>query len=157
GRKCARRPRAFQPSIRQSTLSRARRCLQFRLLSRSSSGSAARPTDIAIERLIEAGRAWIAAREDEMNWRNWTYGALAALMLSSPASAAYPEKPIRLIVPYTPAGTVDILARALGERLTAVWKQPVVIENRPGAGGSIGAEAVAKAAPDGYTLLISTN
>src|SRR5690242_15992186 len=92
-----------------------------------------------------------------MDWRNWTYGALAALILTSPASAAYPEKPIRLIVPYTPAGTVDILARALGERLTAVWKQPVVIENRPGAGGSIGAEAVAKATPDGYTLLISTN
>ncbi len=92
-----------------------------------------------------------------MNLRSFFYGALAAFVLSPPALADYPERPIRIVVPYTPGGTVDILARALGERLTAAWKQPVVIENRPGAGGSIGAEAVAKAAPDGYTLLISTN
>src|SRR5262245_42833580 len=92
-----------------------------------------------------------------MNLRGWISGALALLILSPSAFADYPERPIRIVVPYTPGGTVDILARALGERLTAAWKQPVVIENRPGAGGSIGAEAVAKAAPDGYTLLISTN
>jgi tripartite-type tricarboxylate transporter receptor subunit TctC len=92
-----------------------------------------------------------------MNLRSFVLGALAALIVSPPALADYPERPIRLIVPYTPGGTVDILARALGERLTVAWKQPVVIENRPGAGGSIGAEAVAKSAPDGYTLLISTN
>ena len=71
--------------------------------------------------------------------------------------ADYPERTIRIIVPYTAGGTVDILARALGERLTAAWKQPVVIENRPGAGGSIGAEAAARATPDGYTLYMSTN
>ena len=80
-------------------------------------------------------------------------GALAAFVLTSDASAQYPERTIRIIVPYTAGGTVDILARALGERMTAAWKQPVVIENRPGAGGSIGAEAAARAAPDGYTLL----
>jgi tripartite-type tricarboxylate transporter receptor subunit TctC len=83
--------------------------------------------------------------------------ALTALLLPSSVSAAWPDHTIRLVVPYTPGGTVDILARALGERMTTSWKQPVVIENRPGAGGSIGADAVAKSAPDGYTLFISTN
>jgi tripartite-type tricarboxylate transporter receptor subunit TctC len=92
-----------------------------------------------------------------MNLHSWIGGAFALFILTPNAFADYPERPIRIVVPYTPAGTVDILARALGERLTAAWKQPVVIENRPGAGGSIGAEAVAKAAPDGYTLLLSTN
>jgi tripartite-type tricarboxylate transporter receptor subunit TctC len=75
------------------------------------------------------------------NWRGWIcgwiLGVLAASMLTSDASAQYPERTIRIIVPYTAGGTVDILARALGERLTAAWKQPVVIENRPGAGGRI--------------------
>jgi hypothetical protein len=83
--------------------------------------------------------------------------ALAAFLLTSDAFADYPERTIRIIVPYTAGGTVDILARALGERMTAAWKQPVVIENRPGAGGSIGAEAAARATPDGYTLYMSTN
>ena len=84
---------------------------------------------------------------------------LAALLAagSSPARAEYPDRAIQIVVPYTPAGTVDLLARALGARLTAAWGQPVVIINRPGAGGSVGAEFVAKSAPDGYTLLISTN
>lgn len=83
----------------------------------------------------------------------------AALVLagSTPAHAEYPDHTIQIVVPYTPAGTVDLLARKLGARLTAAWGQPVVIINRPGAGGSVGAEAVAKSAPDGYTLLISTN
>jgi tripartite-type tricarboxylate transporter receptor subunit TctC len=90
-------------------------------------------------------------------WRMWIGGALAAFILTSDARADYPERAIRIIVPYTAGGTVDILARALGERLTAAWKQPVVIENRPGAGGSVGAEAAARATPDGYTLYMSTN
>ena len=90
-------------------------------------------------------------------WRGWIAGAVAAFTLTSNAFADYPERTIRIIVPYTAGGTVDILARALGERLTAAWKQPVVIENRPGAGGSIGAEAAARATPDGYTLYMSTN
>jgi tripartite-type tricarboxylate transporter receptor subunit TctC len=84
---------------------------------------------------------------------------LAALLAagSSLARAEYPDRAIQIVVPYTPAGTVDLLARALGARLTAAWGQPIVIINRPGAGGSVGAESVAKSAPDGYTLLISTN
>jgi len=86
--------------------------------------------------------------------------AVAALLISAsatPSFAEYPDRAIQIIVPYTPGGTVDILARALGARLTAAWGQPVVVVNRPGAGGSLGAEAAAKSAPDGYTLFLSTN
>jgi tripartite-type tricarboxylate transporter receptor subunit TctC len=83
--------------------------------------------------------------------------AAGLLAASSAARAEYPDRTIQIVVPYTPAGTVDLLARALGPRLTAAWGQPVVILNRPGAGGSVGAEQVAKSAPDGYTILLSTN
>ena len=85
--------------------------------------------------------------------------ALAALLAagSTPSFAEYPDRTIEIVVPYTPGGTVDLLARALAPRLTDAWGQPVVILNRPGAGGSVGADAVAKAAPDGFTFLISTN
>ena len=84
--------------------------------------------------------------------------ALVLACASAPAALAeYPDRTIQIIVPYTPGGTVDILARALGTRLTAAWGQPVIVVNRPGAGGSVGAEAAAKAAPDGYTLFLSTN
>ena len=66
----------------------------------------------------------------------------------------YPTKPIRLVVPFTPGGSTDILARTIGQKLTEAWGQPVVIDNVPGAGGSIGADKVAKAPADGYTLLM---
>lgn len=66
----------------------------------------------------------------------------------------YPSKPIRLVVPFTPGGSTDILARTIGQKLTEAWGQPVVIDNVPGAGGSIGADKVAKAPADGYTLLM---
>ena len=66
----------------------------------------------------------------------------------------YPVKPIRLVVPFTPGGSTDILARAIGQKMTEAWGQPVVIDNVPGAGGSLGADKVAKSLPDGYTLLM---
>jgi tripartite-type tricarboxylate transporter receptor subunit TctC len=69
-------------------------------------------------------------------------------------ASTYPNKPIRLIVPFTPGGTTDILARAIGQELARAWGQSVVVENAPGAGGSIGAERAARAAGDGYTLLM---
>jgi tripartite-type tricarboxylate transporter receptor subunit TctC len=82
--------------------------------------------------------------------------ALAGLLLSFPllaAGQAYPSKPIRLVVPFPPGGSLDVIARAIGQKLTEAWGQSVVIDNRPGAGGNIGADLVAKSAPDGYTIL----
>jgi tripartite-type tricarboxylate transporter receptor subunit TctC len=68
---------------------------------------------------------------------------------------AYPVKSIRLIVPYTPGGTSDILARVIAQKLNETWGQPVVVENKPGANGNLGADLVAKSRPDGYTLLLA--
>ena len=69
-------------------------------------------------------------------------------------STAYPEKPLRFVVPFTPGSGVDIVARLLGQKLGESWNQSVVVDNRSGAGGTIGAEIVAKAVPDGYTILM---
>ncbi|HUP94405.1 MAG TPA: tripartite tricarboxylate transporter substrate binding protein [Burkholderiales bacterium] len=71
-------------------------------------------------------------------------------------AAGYPNRPIRIIVAYTPAGTTDILARALGQKMTENWSQPVIVENRPGANGNIGTEIAARATPDGYTITMGT-
>lgn len=85
--------------------------------------------------------------------------ALAALLAAAGPSlaqtAAFPNKPVRIIVPQTPGGASDALARMVGQKLSERWGQPVVIENRAGAGGNIGMDAVAKAPGDGYTLLMS--
>jgi len=81
--------------------------------------------------------------------------ALAALAVASTAFAKYPEKAIKIIVPYPPGGTSDILARAVGQKLSEQWAQPVVVENKPGATGNIGADFVAKSPADGYTLLLA--
>ena len=79
---------------------------------------------------------------------------LAAIALPAFAQG-YPAKPIRLIVPYAAGGTSDILARQIGPKLTETWNQPVVVENKTGANGNVGADFVAKSAPDGYTLLLT--
>ena len=82
--------------------------------------------------------------------------ALALLIAAFAATAqTYPGKSIRVIVPYAAGGTSDILARAIGPKLTEAWGQPVIVENRPGANGNVGAELVSKSAPDGYTLLLT--
>ncbi|WP_404299732.1 Bug family tripartite tricarboxylate transporter substrate binding protein [Alicycliphilus denitrificans] len=85
--------------------------------------------------------------------------ALAALCISGVASVAcaadaYPNRPITIVVPSAPAGSTDIVARLIGEQLAKNLGQPVVVENKPGASGNIGTEAVARAKPDGYTLLL---
>ena len=82
---------------------------------------------------------------------------LIAMVLLAPvvmAQQAYPNKPVRIIVPYPPGGTADIIGRTIAEKLGVLWGQSVIVENRAGAGGTIGVDAVAKAAPDGYTMVL---
>ena len=81
--------------------------------------------------------------------------AVLAGIAAGAHAQAYPTKAIRLIVPYTPGGTSDILARVIGQKMNEAWGRPVIVENKPGANGNIGADLVAKAAPDGYTLLLA--
>lgn len=82
--------------------------------------------------------------------------AIAAVVSASAAAQEYPARPLRIIVAYTPAGATDILARAIGQKMSESWGQPVIVDNRPGAAGNIGTEIAAKSAPDGYTLLMAT-
>lgn len=81
---------------------------------------------------------------------------LFGMLMGFPTLAEqYPNRPVRIVVPFPPGGTADAVPRILGEKLAERWKQPVIIENRPGAGGNIGAQLVANAEPDGYTLLVT--
>ncbi|MGZ5095196.1 MAG: Bug family tripartite tricarboxylate transporter substrate binding protein [Burkholderiales bacterium] len=82
--------------------------------------------------------------------------AFSAALCAGAIAQSYPAKPIRIVVPYAPGGAVDIVARAVGQDLTKRLGQTVLVENRTGAGGNVGSDAVAKAAPDGYTLLMAS-
>ncbi len=83
---------------------------------------------------------------------------VSALLLPAGAVVAqqYPDKPVTIVAPFPAGGSVDLVARAVAQQMSELWKQPVMVTNRPGAGGNIGAELVARAAPDGYTLLMGT-
>jgi len=83
--------------------------------------------------------------------------AIALITTGVVSAQTYPTRQVRIVVPFPPGGTSDILARTIGARLSAPLGQPVVIENRPGAGGNIAADHVAKSAPDGYTLIMGTS
>ncbi|MGZ5178676.1 MAG: Bug family tripartite tricarboxylate transporter substrate binding protein [Burkholderiales bacterium] len=95
-----------------------------------------------------------------MNIPHTTIMAAATLVAAAHgvafAAQAYPTRPIRIVVAYTPAGATDILARVIDQKMNEAWGQPVIIENRPGANGNIGTEYAAKAAPDGHTFLMTT-
>jgi tripartite-type tricarboxylate transporter receptor subunit TctC len=94
-----------------------------------------------------------------MRWLMMAVGSLLVACAGAGQAFAqgYPTRTIRIVVPYAPGGGVSVLAQIIGNKLSELTKQPVVIDNRPGAGGNLGADAVAKAAPDGYTVLLHTS
>ncbi len=83
--------------------------------------------------------------------------ALAAALACAAHAQSYPTKPVRLIISFTPGSSTDIIGRAVAAKLQELWGQPVVVENRPGAGGTVGSEFVARSDPDGYTLLANSS
>jgi tripartite-type tricarboxylate transporter receptor subunit TctC len=92
-----------------------------------------------------------------MGFRKWLAAGAAALIAGSAFAQGYPNKPVHMIISFTPGSATDIVGRVVAAKLSEYWGQPVVAENRAGAGGSIGTAVVAKAAPDGYTLLVNSS
>ena len=84
----------------------------------------------------------------------FVFGLVAALLSSGVFAETYPSKPVRLIVTYPPAGSSDLMGRILGQKLAELWGQPVIVENKPGAAGSIGMDYAAHQPPDGYSFVI---
>ena len=82
---------------------------------------------------------------------------LCGLIVTGAGAQTFPTKPVRMVVPFTAGSNIDIIARPLAQKLSEIWGQPVVVENRPGAGGTLGANVVAKSQPDGYTILINSS
>ena len=93
-------------------------------------------------------RAWV---------RNVTLGAALLALPAAAAAQSYPSRPITIVIGYTPGAVSDLAARTISDVLHQAWGQPVIVENRPGSGGNIGAAYVARAAPDGYTLMVGTD
>jgi tripartite-type tricarboxylate transporter receptor subunit TctC len=83
--------------------------------------------------------------------------AVACMTTQSAFAQGYPAKPVRFIVAFAPGGPADIIGRLIGQRLGDTWGQPVIVENRPGAGGNVASSIVAKAPADGYTVLVNTS
>jgi tripartite-type tricarboxylate transporter receptor subunit TctC len=102
-------------------------------------------------KMYGSGRSWLKTQV-------WLCAIFCALILPNVALAQpYPAKPVRIIVPFAAGGAVDVVARAVGQRMSEQMGNPVIIENKPGASANLGAELVAKAAPDGYTVLMGAN
>ena len=107
-------------------------------------------------------KGWTTRKVHDHASPPWRLGRRAAfalgltLMLAQPVQAAYPERPITMVVPFSAGGATDILARIVGDKLSARLGQQIVVDNRPGAGGNTGSAIVAKAEPDGYTLVMGT-
>lgn len=88
--------------------------------------------------------------------RTWSAAGCALLFCGTVAAQSYPEKPVTMVAPFPAGGSVDLVARAVAQQMSEIWKQPVIVSNRPGASGTIGTEAVTRAAPDGHTILMGT-
>src|SRR4051812_36567140 len=95
---------------------------------------------------------WTSVEGGQMKLISALLAAAALWQSAAQAQDAYPSRPIHIIVPFTAGSATDVVARLIGERLTAAWGQPVIVENRPGAGGTIGIAQTAKSDPDGYTF-----
>src|SRR5215813_9160853 len=97
--------------------------------------------------------------EGVMRWAlKFVFAVAAIAAMAAPAAAqTWPDKPVRIVVPFGPGGPADVYARILGQELTEIFKQQFIVDNKPGAGAVIGSEIVAKADPDGYTLLMMSN